>query len=135
MNDFRFSHDPLEMDRPQIHTWLSEQAYWAIDRPRDVQERAMDASLNFGMFDADTGGQVAYARVVTDSATFAWLCDVFVAEEARGRGVGIALMEGVQAALEPLGLRFTLLATKDAHGLYEKFGFKPLDTPSKWMWH
>lgn len=133
MAEYRFSHDPLEMDRPLIHTWLSEQSYWAIDRPREVQERAMDASLNFGMFDTDTGAQVAFARVVTDSATFAWLCDVFVAEHARGHGVGVALIRGVRAALEPLDLRLTLLATKDAHGLYAKFGFEPLETPSKWM--
>ena len=84
------------------------------------------------MYDAGTGEQLAYARVVTDGATFAWLCDVFVAREARGRGVGVALVEGV-VALEPLGLKRILLATGDAHGLYEKFGFLPLERPQDFM--
>ena len=85
------------------------------------------------MYDAKTGEQLAYARVVTDRATFAWLCDVFVSSDERGRGVGVALVEGVMAALDPLGLKRILLATGDAHGLYEKFGFRALGRPQDWM--
>ena len=78
------------------------------------------------MFDSTTGRQVAYARVVTDSVTFAWLCDVFVDSGVRGHGVGVALMNNVCSLLEDLNLKRVVLATGDAHGLYEKFGFEPL---------
>ena len=130
---FRFSDDPDDIDRERVHHWLSEQAYWALGRARDVQDAAIDASRNFAVIDTAAGAQVAYARVVTDGVTFAWLCDVFVDPEVRGEGVGIGLIEGVVAALEPLGLRRILLATADAHGLYEKFGFAALVQPERWM--
>ena len=86
-----------------------------------------------GVYDTVTGEQLAYARVITDGVTFAWLCDVFVASEARGRGIGIALIEGVVEELAPLDLKRIALTTADAHGLYEKFGFRPLDQPDQWM--
>ena len=129
---YRFSSDTAEMDRPLTHRWLSELAYWAKGRTRDVHERAMDGSLNFGMFDEATGAQVAFARVITDGATFAWLADVFVDESVRGRGVGIALMEGIMAIVEPMDLKRVGLVTADAHELYAKFGFAPLTDPD---WH
>jgi GNAT superfamily N-acetyltransferase len=131
--DLAVSDDPALLDRARIHTWLSDESYWARGRPRETQDAAIDASWNFGVYDAVTGEQLAYARVVTDRVTFAWLCDVFVASEARGRGVGVALVDGVMAALEPLGLKRILLATGDAHGLYEKFGFRPLERSEDWM--
>ena len=93
----------------------------------------MDSSLNYAMFDETTGEQVAYARVITDRATFAWLCDVFVIDEVRWRGVGVALIDGVCRELDPYGLRRTLLATADAHGLYARFDFEPLAQPERWM--
>ena len=130
---FRFSTDPSDIDRERVHRWLSEQAYWALGRGRDVQDAAIEASRNYAVVDTDSGTQVAYARVVTDGVTFAWLCDVFVDPDVRGRGVGVALIEGVVADLEPLGLRRVALATADAHGLYEKFGFAPLAQPERWM--
>jgi GNAT superfamily N-acetyltransferase len=138
---FRFSTDPSDIDRERVHRWLSEQSYWALGRARDVQDAAMDASRNYAVVDTGsdtatataTATQVAYARVVTDGVTFAWLCDVFVDPDVRGRGVGVALIEGVVADLEPLGLRRIALATADAHGLYEKFGFAPLSQPERWM--
>jgi GNAT superfamily N-acetyltransferase len=130
---FRFSDDPDDIDRELVHRWLSQHAYWALGRARDVQEAAIDASRNFAVIDTVTGAQVAYARVVTDGVTFAWLCDVFVDPEVRGAGVGVGLIEGVVAAWEPLGLRRILLATADAHGLYEKFGFAALVQPERWM--
>lgn len=130
---YRFSSDRAEMDRHQIHAWLSTQAYWALGRTRAVQDAAMDASVNFGMFDEQTGRQVAYARLVTDSVTFAWLCDVFVDPAVRGRGVGVALIENVGAALDALNLRRVALATSTAHGLYAKFGFETVASPDHWM--
>ena len=124
--------DPGRIDVALVHRWLSTDAFWALGRDYEIVERSVHASLNFGVYDAH-GHQVAYARVVTDLATFAWLCDVFVSAEARGRGVGVALIEGVMASLVPLGLRRIALTTGDAHGLYEKFGFRSLDHPEKWM--
>ena len=130
---YRFSADVADLDRDRVHRWLSEQAYWAEGRSREVQERAFDGSRNFGVFDRQTGQQVAYARVVTDGATFAWLCDVFVDPSLRGEGIGTLLVDGVVAHLEPVGLRRILLATRDAHGLYAKSGFVALAEPDRWM--
>jgi GNAT superfamily N-acetyltransferase len=130
---YRFSARAGDMDREQIHAWLSREAYWAKGRPRAVQDAAIDASINFGMFDSLSGRQVAYARVVTDSVTFAWLCDVFVDQKVRGHGVGVALMENVCSLLDDLHMKRVVLATGDAHGLYEKFGFEPLAQPERWM--
>ncbi|MBM7476876.1 GNAT family N-acetyltransferase [Curtobacterium herbarum] len=121
------------VDRAQVHAWLSEQSYWARGRSRATQDAAIDASRNYGVHDDVTGEQVACARVVTDGVTFAWLCDVFVAPQVRGRGVGKLLLAAVVDDLEPLGLTRTLLSTGDAHGLYAQFGFAPLDDPSKMM--
>lgn len=130
---YRFSADRDEMDRDLVHTWLSREAYWALGRTRAVQDAAMDASVNFGMFDVATGRQVAYARLVTDSVTFAWLCDVFVDPAVRGRGVGVALIENVGAMLDGLDLRRVVLATSSAHGLYAKYGFETVAAPDHWM--
>lgn len=131
---YLFSDDPTRIDRDRVHRWLSEESYWAEGRSRAVQDAAIDGSRNFGVYDTETGRQVAYARVITDGATFAWLCDVFVEASARGDGVGVALIEQLLATLEPLGLRRIVLATADAHGLYEKSGFRALDDPTRWMW-
>ncbi|GAA4709092.1 GNAT family N-acetyltransferase [Nocardioides conyzicola] len=125
------STDAALLDLDTLHRWLSTDAYWAIGRPREVVERAVAGSLNFGAY--DDGRLVGYARVVTDGATFAWLCDVYVDPAARGAGVGISLMEAVDAALTELQVRRTLLATADAHGLYAKFGFEPMAEPERWM--
>ena len=130
---YRFSSERDEMDRERIHLWLSTEAYWALGRARSVQDAAIDASINFGMFEAATGRQVAYARLVTDSVTFAWLCDAFVDPAVRGRGVGVALIENVGAALDALNLRRVALATTTAHGLYAKFGFEEVASPEHWM--
>lgn len=130
---YRFSTDPADVDRTLVHHWLSELSYWAAGREREVHDRAMDGSRNYAVVRTEDGRQVAYARVVTDGVTFAWLCDVIVDPECRGDGVGKLLVEGVLADLEPLGLKRILLATADAHGLYEQFGFRPLADPTMWM--
>lgn len=131
-DDYVTSADLSEMDLDLVHHWLSTDAYWALDRTRDNVERAARHSLNFGAFTADRR-QVAYARVVTDHANFAWLCDVYVDPAHRGRGVGGLLLAAVVDHLEPMGLRRMLLATKDAHGVYARFGFEPLPRPDDWM--
>ncbi|MDQ0892977.1 GNAT family N-acetyltransferase [Agromyces ramosus] len=130
---FEYSADPARLDHERVHRWLSEESYWAMGRSRAAHEAAIAASRNFGIYDRATGEQLAYARVITDGVTFAWLCDVFVAVEARGHGIGVALVDRVIGSLEPLGLRRIALTTGDAHGLYEKFGFRPLDRPEEWM--
>lgn len=133
MSEFVFSRDPAAVDHALVHRWLSEHAYWALGRSRETQETAMAASRNYGVYRADTGAQAAYARVVTDGATFAWLCDVFVDPAIRGQGIGKMLVAGVTADLAPLGLRRVLLATADAHGLYAQYGFAPLTAPERMM--
>ena len=130
---YRFSSDDADIDREQVHQWLSGQSYWAEGRSRATQDRAIEGSRNFGVYETGSGRQLAYARVVTDGVTFAWLCDVFVAAEVRGQGIGVALINGVMDVFEPLNLKRMLLATEDAQGLYAKFGFEPLASPSRWM--
>ncbi|PKH40710.1 Acetyltransferase (GNAT) family protein [Nocardioides alpinus] len=122
--------DAMDLDR--IHGWLSTDAYWALGRSRDNVETAARNSVNVGLFAAD-GQQVAYARVVTDRANFAWLCDVYVDRDHRGRGLGGRLVDAVLTELEPLGLGRVLLATRDAHDVYARAGFEPLPRPQDWM--
>ncbi|MEV6961803.1 GNAT family N-acetyltransferase [Streptomyces sp. NPDC051207] len=130
---YEFSADPDRVDAGRVHHWLSTDAYWALGRSRDRQDLAIAGSLNFGVYETVSGEQVAYARAVTDGATFAWLCDVYVDPAVRGKGVGTALVAAVREHLRSLGLRRVLLATHDAHGVYEKLGFAPLEHPGRWM--
>jgi GNAT superfamily N-acetyltransferase len=130
---YEMSDDPGRVDVGRVHHWLSTDAYWAIGRSREKQESAMGGSLNFGVYEVRSGEQVAYARVVTDRATFAWLCDVYVDPSARGKGLGTALVAAVRERLRTYGLRRVLLATHDAHGVYAKLGFEPLAKPDQWM--
>ncbi|WP_371619153.1 GNAT family N-acetyltransferase [Streptomyces sp. NBC_00454] len=130
---YEISVDPGRLDRALVHRWLSEDSYWALGRSREKQDAAIDGSLNFGVYEEASGAQVGYARVVTDRATFAWLCDVYVDRGVRGKGLGTALAGAVRDHLAPYGLRRILLATGDAHGVYAKVGFEPLAAPDKWM--
>lgn len=130
---YEISTDLHRIDAQRVHRWLSTDAYWAIGRAREKQDRAIEGSLNFGVYDTVSGEQVAYARVVTDRVTFAWLCDVYVAPQVRGKGIGTALVAAVRDLLRPYGLKRMLLATHDAHGVYEKLGFGPLERPDQWM--
>ena len=128
------STDPERLDVDRIHHWLSTDAYWALGRTRDVVERSVAGSLNFGAYD-DSGAQIGYARVVTDLATFAWVCDVYVDPVARGQGVGTALLDAVTSRLGDDRLQRVMLATHDAHGLYERYGFEPLAHPEHYLAH
>ena len=121
-----------DMDLDRIHEWLSTDAYWSLGRSREAVGTAAEHSLNVGAFAAD-GRQVAYARVVTDHANFAWLCDVYVDRDHRGRGLGKRLVDAVVQRLDGLGVGRTLLATQDAHEVYAGFGFEPLPDPTMWM--
>ena len=132
---YSVSTSTLKIDRARVHFWLSELSYWAKGRTRQTQDAAIDASRNYGIYDNETGTQeqVAYARVITDGVTFAWLCDVFVATQSRGHGLGKMLTAAVVDDLEPLGLKRILLSTGDAHGLYAQYGFAPLEEPNTMM--
>lgn len=130
---FELSSDPDRIDAKRVHRWLSTDAHWALGRSRASQDQAMAASVNFGAYESRSGTQVAYARVVTDHTTFAWLCDVYVDPAVRGQGVGTALVEAVRDHLEPLGVRRILLSTPDAHEVYARVGFRGLEQPGKWM--
>lgn len=129
--DFELSTDPSRLDRGLIHRFLSEQSYWATGVPRAVVDRSIEHSLCFGVY--RTGAQVAFARVVTDRATFAYLADVFVLPEYRADGLGQWMITIVVRHPALQGLRRFLLATKDAHGLYARFGFVPLANPTRFL--
>jgi GNAT superfamily N-acetyltransferase len=116
------STDPARLDLDAIHAFLSTESHWALGIPRDVVARSIAHSVVAGVYAPD-GAQVGFARVVTDRATFAYLCDVYVLEAHRGRGLSTWLTETLLTLPELQGLRRWLLATKTAHGLYEKFGF------------
>jgi len=124
------STDPDRFDVPAIHAYLTR-SYWSPGIPRVTVERAIAHSLSFGLFHRDQ--QVGFARVVTDRATFAYLADVYVLEEHRGKGLSKWLLEAVLAHADLQGLRRFLLATRDAHGLYTRYGFKPLANPTRLM--
>jgi GNAT superfamily N-acetyltransferase len=126
------STDPARLDRDLIHRFLAEESYWARSRTREDNDRVIDRSLCFGAY-ADDGRQIGHARVVTDSVSFGYLADVFVVPEARGRGVGKALMAAILEHPEVRHVRRLALVTDDAHGLYAGFGFATLDDPRKWM--
>ncbi|WP_338694599.1 GNAT family N-acetyltransferase [Streptomyces sp. Q6] len=130
---YEISADSARIDAARVHHWLSTDAYWAMHRPREKQDKAMEGSLNFGVYDVGSGEQVGYARVVTDHATFGWLCDVYVDRKVRGKGLGKALAAAVRDHMGPMGVRRILLATKDAHAVYAEVGFEPLPGPDQWM--
>jgi GNAT superfamily N-acetyltransferase len=127
---YTISTDVARLDIDAIHAYLTR-SYWAEGIPRDLVARSIEGSLCFGLYGGS--GQIGFARVITDRATFAYLCDVYVLEEHRGAGLGKWLMEAVVSHPALQGLRRFVLATRDAHGLYAKFGFKPLADPGRSM--
>jgi GNAT superfamily N-acetyltransferase len=129
---YAISTDKSRLDMRRLHQFLSREAYWSLGRPRAVVERAIEHSLCFGLY--DRGAQVGFARVVTDYATFAWVCDVFVLPSHRGRGLSKWLMQSLVSHPDLQGLKRVLLATRDAHELYRRYaGFDTLPEPGKWM--
>ena len=128
---YEISTQRERLDYPLIHKFLSESSYWATGRSIEVVRRSIEHSLPFGLY--HNSQQAGFARVVTDYATFAWVADVFITEPHRGLGLGEWLMQTMLAHPDLQGFRRWALATKDAHGLYEKLGFAPLRWPQRWM--
>jgi GNAT superfamily N-acetyltransferase len=126
------STDVSRFDLDRIHAWLSHEAYWCKGLPRSVFDRSIKHSICFGAL-TSSGDQAGFARIVTDQATFAYLCDVFVYPAFRGRGISKAMMEAITAHPGLQGLRRFMLATADAGGLYARYGFRPLAAPERLM--
>ena len=127
---FTISTDRERLDREGIHAFLAG-SYWARGIPRETVDRSIENSLCFGVYEGER--QVGFARVITDFATFAYLGDVFVLESHRGRGLSKWLVEIILGLPELQGLRRWSLATRDAHGLYERFGFRRPSHPERLM--
>lgn len=132
---YRITIDKKEMDIDAIHHYLSR-SYWAENVPKKVVATAIENSLCFGVLLAEVSGedkQVGFARLITDSATFAYLADVYVLEEHRSQGLSKQMMKQIVEHPQLQGLRRIMLATRDAHGLYEQFGFTPLTDDKMFM--
>lgn len=130
--EFTISTERALLQIDVIDKFLREESYWARERSLEQTVKAIENSLPFGVY-SDEAGQIGFARVVTDYATFAYLGDVFILPEYRGRGLSKWLMETIVSHAELQGLRRWILATRDAHTLYEKFDFAPLRFPERWM--
>lgn len=127
---FSISTDPERLNRALIRDFLAG-SYWAPGIPREIVDRSIEGALCFGIYEG--GAQVGFARVITDRATFAYLADVFVLESHRGRGLAVWLMEVVMGHPELQNLRRWILMTRDAHGLYRKFGFREIADAGRCM--
>lgn len=125
------SDDESLLNMKRIHSWLSLESYWALGRDFEQVERAFAFSYPIGVYEGGT--QVAVARIVSDTATFAWFCDVFVDSDFRGRGIGTWLTETALEWVERNNVTRIILATKDAHEVYSRQGFQPLKEPGRWM--
>jgi GNAT superfamily N-acetyltransferase len=132
-NGYLVSTDRARVDVVEVHRAISEESYWAAGRSFEVQRRAIEHSgLVVGAYTAD-GGQVGFARMVTDLATWAWLCDVYVLEAHRRGGLGVAMVGAIVEHPDVADVRWQFLATRDAHELYARFGYRALDDPTRWM--
>jgi GNAT superfamily N-acetyltransferase len=127
---FLLTDDPGRLDVDTVHRWLSTESYWAAGRDMTTVRTALAGSEWAGVYRGDE--QVAFARVVTDGAVFAYLCDVFVDRSCRGLGLGTWLVRTLRDGLAARGVKRVLLATRDAHGVYASLGFQPAD-PGRWM--
>ena len=132
MSHFTISTDKARLDFGVIHSYLTQESYWAQGIPEETQRRAIENSVCFGVYVEPPGQQVGFARLITDHATFAYICDVFIVPAFQGQGLGKRLMAEIEAYLLPCGCRRWGLVTKDAHGLYEPFGFE-IENNGRWM--
>jgi GNAT superfamily N-acetyltransferase len=131
MSNFSISTDKSKLDIGMIHHFLSTEAYWSKNIPLCTVEAAIANSLNFGVYAG--GRQAGYARIVSDFATIAYLGDVFILPQFRGKGLSKLLMREVTQHPKLQGLRRWILLTGDAHGLYRQFGFMAIASPNNWM--
>ena len=129
-DQFTITTDKEKFDVDVIHSFLTT-SYWAEGISREIVRRSIEGALCFGVF--ENNKQVGFARMITDKATFAYLADVFIIEEYRGRGLSKWLMQVMMSHPDLQGLRRMMLATRDAHELYKKFGFTPLNNVDRWM--
>jgi len=133
VGDYLVSTDPLRVDVDIVHGYLSDESYWAAGRAREVVARSLaNSALVVGAYSRG-GAMVGFARMVTDLATFAWLCDLFVLDGHKGHGLGVALAQALVEHPHVVDVKRQLLATGDAHELYRRFGYGPLDDPNRWM--
>lgn len=133
-NEYVISTDQARINIPLVHGYLANESYWAKNIPYETVEKAIANSLCFGVY--KTNEQVGFARVITDKATVAYLGDVFILPEHRGRELSKRLMEAIMGHPELQGLRRWILLTQDAHELYKKYGWKEIAEPARWMeWH
>lgn len=130
-DNFEIDDDASRLDVAAIHDFLSNRSYWAGERTREQTETAIANSICFGVYDGDR--QIGFGRVVSDKSTFAYVGDVYIIEEFRGQGLSKWLMKVMVDHPDLQGLRRWVLATKDAHGLYEKYGFHEFVHPKRWM--
>jgi GNAT superfamily N-acetyltransferase len=132
-NGFSISTDKQKLNIDLIHTYLSEESYWAKEIKREVVEKLiLNSPICYGIYQEKTGKQAGFARVVTDFVKFSWLADVFVLPEYRGNSLGKKLIQTIVSHPELKGSRF-MLATKDAHGLYEQYGFSAIEKPEHFL--
>ena len=129
--DYLISTDPDKLDLDKIHAFLSLESYWAEGISRERLNTAIEHSLPFGIYHDDV--QIGFARAISDFSTFAYLADVYIDEDYRGRGLSKLLLEAVLAHPRLIRLRRWMLGTRDAHGLYAQLGFIPLEEPARWM--
>jgi N-acetylglutamate synthase-like GNAT family acetyltransferase len=129
--EYTISTDRARLDVGLIYNFISTQSYWGIGRSLEAVQKSIANSLCFGVYSGNK--MIGFARVVTDYATFAWVADVFIVNEYRGKGISKWLMETILSHPELKGFRRWVLATKDAHELYRKFGFRELNKPERWM--
>jgi GNAT superfamily N-acetyltransferase len=128
---YLISDDPARLDPVAVHSYLTR-SYWSENIPLETVQRAMQASLCIGAY-AEDGSQVGLVRIISDHATYAYLCDVYVLEEHRRHGLSKAMLELSLRHPRLQGLRTWSLRTRDAHGLYAQFGFKPVEHPESYM--
>jgi GNAT superfamily N-acetyltransferase len=137
LGDYIISTDKSLIDIKMVHAFLSKSSYWAQGRSYEVVKKSIEHSLCFGLYLDDPQNhklsQVGFGRIVTDYATFAWLCDVFIIGSHRGKGLGKWLLECIISYPDLQGLQRFVLTTRDAHELYQQFGFENLTNADRWM--
>lgn len=131
LNNYLFSNDKNKLQLNVIHNYLANESYWAKNIQLDIVQKSINGSVCFGIYNNNV--QIGFARIVTDNATFAYLADVFVSEEQRGKGLSKELMHFIMQYEGIKGIRRFMLATKDAQGLYKQFGFNQLAVPERIM--